>query len=945
MPNGRIDRAGLVDDSAVEALKELDNAAKETIDSVNDVEKALKRAFSTAGLGNSNRQAVNTIRRSNTALTEQEKVYRQLAVARERNTSVSNESLRQLVSEREQRNRLVREIREEVRFNQALENSYERLRRERDRAFNTLRDLASAEKQNTAELRRAQREYDRLDRRVQKANTTVRNFTDNVGNYQSGLRRLTDISRELIAGFGIVEGLRLTFSFAREAAELARQAKGIEFAFAQLGTTGVKAFEDIKEASAGALSDLEIKRSLNELNNFNLDLEQAGVLFEFLTVRALQTGQSFDKLRDSLVEGLSKESLLRIDNLGISTADLNRELERTPDFITAVGNIAQREVSQAGSIIEDAANSSQTLSAAWENYSVSFGRTLQNIPGLRAFSNILNEVATTSEAVNIRRREGANILQLISTSLRTYTSSGRESNRTLVEETRLRQALTQEITRQNLAYIALNDSLAPLAEGVKEVNPFDFLPPAKTVREINDEITKLNELIQQQTKNEEVVKLQERIDLLVKERDAILGTNETRKVAITVIQGTITAYQNEIRELTKLRDSTATTTTEYQEFERQIGEVERKIRALTDGIETLQKVQNPIGRGIAQDENPLGFDTETVEQQNQALVNNLLEQERKKESVIRSLRENRIVDAKRFNDEELEILRNSINLQTQLAQEAEGNQQRYEQAVLTSIQSIFDARVNAIDRELEEERRRLDAVLNDVNASEEQKLAAEQKFAEQEQRLLDERQKREREAFLVQQGLALAQIALDLAKTITAINLAAAALDAISFGVAGQIYRGTNIPIAVGTAASQTAIVLAQSIPAFYKGKGPLDNYEGPGTWGEKRREVLIDKSGNVTLSPNRTTPIMLDKDDIIMPSIDSFKNVMSNSNSEVFKRVSSGLQRDTNARLFYHEKAAQFDYKRIEEAILKGMKRHGTPMVNANVIIKEDKRLRKLKR
>ena len=112
---------------------------------------------------------------------------------------------------------------------------------------------------------------------------------------------------------------------------------------------------------------------MNEFNNFNISLEETDTLFEFLAVRAAQTGRSIDSLKDSLVEGLSKESKLRIDNLGISAAKLNEELKKTPNFVQAVANIAKEEISKAGSILDDAASSQQKFNAALENFKVSVG--------------------------------------------------------------------------------------------------------------------------------------------------------------------------------------------------------------------------------------------------------------------------------------------------------------------------------------------------------------------------------------------------------------------------------------------------------------------------------------------------------------------------------------------------------------------------------------------
>ena len=139
-------------------------------------------------------------------------------------------------------------------------------------------------------------------------------------------------------------GLRFAKQFITDAVQLSIEAKGVEFAFKNLGDQGEDAFNRVKIATRGLLSDLEIKRSLVEFDNFNISLEESATLFEFLTLRATQTGVSVDKLKQSLVEGLSKESKLRIDNLGISAKALNAELEKTPNFVQAVANIAKKEI-------------------------------------------------------------------------------------------------------------------------------------------------------------------------------------------------------------------------------------------------------------------------------------------------------------------------------------------------------------------------------------------------------------------------------------------------------------------------------------------------------------------------------------------------------------------------------------------------------------------------
>src|SRR5699024_1274786 len=154
-------------------------------------------------------------------------------------------------------------------------------------------------------------------------------MNENVGNYPNTFSKATGAITKMIGAFGLIEVAMRSWDLFKESLSLAREARGVEYAFNRLGEAGVKAFSEVKEASRGSLSELDIKRALVDFDNFNLDITQAADLFEFLTVRATQTGKSVEYLRDSLVEGLSKESKLRIDNLGISASELNKELEKT----------------------------------------------------------------------------------------------------------------------------------------------------------------------------------------------------------------------------------------------------------------------------------------------------------------------------------------------------------------------------------------------------------------------------------------------------------------------------------------------------------------------------------------------------------------------------------------------------------------------------------------
>ena len=107
-----------------------------------------------------------------------------------------------------------------------------------------------------------------------------------------------------------------------------------------------------------------------------------------------------DKLKQSLVEGLSKESKLRIDNLGISAKALNEELEQTPNFVQAVANIAKTEIVRAGAILDEAASTSQRWNATLENSKLAFGNLINKSGAVTWFQQLgtsILEVITPSE--------------------------------------------------------------------------------------------------------------------------------------------------------------------------------------------------------------------------------------------------------------------------------------------------------------------------------------------------------------------------------------------------------------------------------------------------------------------------------------------------------------------------------------------------------------------
>lgn len=273
------------------------------------------------------------------------------------------------------------------------------------------KDLAAENKGQTQQAKDLLNQISSLDTKLKGIDKTVGESYRNVGNYQSAFGGVANTIKGFVGAYVGVQAVKsVVENLIIDSVRLAKEAKGVEFAFEGVAG-GAAALIDTRNATRGLISDLEIKRSIVEFDNFNISQKETATLFEFLAVRATQTGQSVDKLKSSLVEGLSKESKLRIDNLGISTAQLNEELERTPDFVQAVANIAKREIAEAGNILDDASNATDRWNASMENLKVSIGQGIDNggfLSGLiDVGTNIINRFSEVNKVFGFSTGLGA----------------------------------------------------------------------------------------------------------------------------------------------------------------------------------------------------------------------------------------------------------------------------------------------------------------------------------------------------------------------------------------------------------------------------------------------------------------------------------------------------------------------------------------------------------
>lgn len=78
-----------------------------------------------------------------------------------------------------------------------------------------LANLLSAQKKNTVEIKKAQREFDKLGAKVRKVDAATRNYTKNIGNYSSAFKGAIGFTRQMVSALGLMGGAFLVVQVIR----------------------------------------------------------------------------------------------------------------------------------------------------------------------------------------------------------------------------------------------------------------------------------------------------------------------------------------------------------------------------------------------------------------------------------------------------------------------------------------------------------------------------------------------------------------------------------------------------------------------------------------------------------------------------------------------------------------------------------------------------------
>ena len=192
---------------------------------------------------------------------------------------------------------------------------------------------------------------------------------------------------EYIAGLGS-EVVQVTM----QSMQLAREADGVTNAFARLNKPGL--LDNLKEATHGTVSELELMKAAVKFEDFKLPVEELGTMLAFAQQKAKDTGQSVDYMVDSIVTGLGRKSLMILDNLGISAAQVKDKMKETGDMTKAVGEIIREEMSKAGEYVDTTSDQMSRANAKLQDEMLALGRAMQDTFGISGVDELATKIKT-----------------------------------------------------------------------------------------------------------------------------------------------------------------------------------------------------------------------------------------------------------------------------------------------------------------------------------------------------------------------------------------------------------------------------------------------------------------------------------------------------------------------------------------------------------------------
>jgi hypothetical protein len=205
------------------------------------------------------------------------------------------------------------------------------------------------------------------------------------------------LQRTVAAVFAIDQVRR----FATESSNLAKQFEGVQKAFNARFDPSM--FQQIREATRGTVDDLKLMQNAVRAEQLGLPMQHFAEMLAFAQQRARETGESVERLVEQLVLGIGRQSVMRLDDLGLNARRVNEEFKKTGDFAAAVALIIEEEMGKAAKITGGFAEVSENASAKITNLKLMFGQLINKaiLPLVRLADKVLGWFSGLDNGIKI----------------------------------------------------------------------------------------------------------------------------------------------------------------------------------------------------------------------------------------------------------------------------------------------------------------------------------------------------------------------------------------------------------------------------------------------------------------------------------------------------------------------------------------------------------------
>lgn len=347
-----------------------------------------------------------------------------------------------------------------------------------------------------------------------------------LGLKSEGLNQGLDNSKKKVDSFsnyisklgGIMAGafsVQRIIGFSKEITELANKASGVRKAFNNLNSPTL--LSELRQATQGTVDDLQLMQKAVQAKNFKLPLDQLSTYLKFASQRARETGESVDYLVDSIITGLGRQSVMILDNLGISAAEIRDNMKDGASMAEAVGKIISEQMKGAETEIDKAALATDRLTASWTNFKIALGsnETLQGAwSGIK--STITDALDFMSYAINDKNFNWYDFISMAGDSATAYIKQQQYLAKKRAEDAQIAEGEygvwldTNKggATNTNTEVEAKKGLIPLLQEEIKKKEQLrDLSANEDEIRTINNEIAALQEKLKvMQMTNEEYLK-------------------------------------------------------------------------------------------------------------------------------------------------------------------------------------------------------------------------------------------------------------------------------------------------------------------------------------------------------------------------------------------------------------------------------------------------------